>query len=88
MTASSEADPLPPILTSRTVTSKHIRIESSKPFRDVCAALEMAVPRLDPGILKLLADGDIERVDHEREPWFGITARCCKSLVVSARATV
>jgi hypothetical protein len=25
------------------------------------------MPQLDPGILKLLADGDIERVDHERE---------------------
>jgi hypothetical protein len=67
MTASSEADPSPPTLTSRTVTVEHIRIESSKPFRDVYAALERAVPRLDPGILKLLADGNIERVDHERE---------------------
>jgi hypothetical protein len=27
----------------------------------------MAVPLLDPGILNLLADGDIERVNHERE---------------------
>jgi uncharacterized protein (DUF302 family) len=67
MTASSEADPPPPTLTSRSVTVEHVRIESSKPFPDVCAALERAVPRLDPGILKLLADGDIERVDHERQ---------------------
>jgi uncharacterized protein (DUF302 family) len=67
MTASSEPDPPSPTLTSRTVTAEHIRIESSKPFRDVCAALESAVPRLDPGILELLADGNIERVDHERE---------------------
>jgi uncharacterized protein (DUF302 family) len=67
MTASSEVDLLPPILTSRTVTVDHIRIESSKPFREVCAALERAVPQLDPEILELLADGDIERVDHERK---------------------
>jgi hypothetical protein len=65
MPASSEAPP--PTLTSRTVTFEHISIESSKPFRDVCAALEMAVPPLDPAILNLLADGDVERVDHERE---------------------
>jgi hypothetical protein len=67
MTASRKADPLPPTLTSRTVACEHIRIESSKPFRDVCAALESAAPLLDPEILKLLADGDIERVDHEQE---------------------
>ena len=67
MTASSEADRPPPTITRRTVASEHIRIESSKPFRDVCAALERAVPRLDPEILQLLADGNIERVDHERE---------------------
>jgi uncharacterized protein (DUF302 family) len=67
MTASSEADRPPPTITRRTVTCEHIRIESSEPFRDVCAALERAVPRLDPEILQLLADGDIERVDHERE---------------------
>jgi hypothetical protein len=67
MTASSEAEPSPPTLTRRTVTFEHIKIESSKPFRDVYAALERAVPRPDPGILKLLADGDIERIDHERE---------------------
>jgi hypothetical protein len=67
MTASSEADPPPPTLAIRGVTVEHITIESSKPFPDVCAALERAVPRLDPGILMLLADGDTERVDHERQ---------------------
>jgi uncharacterized protein (DUF302 family) len=67
MTAASEADRPPPTLTSRTVTSEHIRIESSKAFRDACVALEGAVPELDPEILKLLAAGNIERVDHERE---------------------
>jgi hypothetical protein len=67
MTASSESDRPLPTITSLTATAKHIRIESSKPFRDVCAALESAVPPLDTKILKFLADGDIERVDHERE---------------------
>jgi hypothetical protein len=67
MTASNEADRPPPTLTSLTATARHIRIESSKPFRDVCAALESSVPQLDPRILKLLANGDTERVDHERE---------------------
>jgi hypothetical protein len=67
MTASNEADRPPPTVTSLTATARHIRIESSKPFRDVCAALESSVPQLDPRILKLLANGDTERVDHERE---------------------
>jgi hypothetical protein len=67
MTAFSESDRRLPTITSLTATAKHIRIESSKPFRDVCVALESTVPQLDPRILKLLADGDIERVDHERE---------------------
>jgi len=67
MTADSESDRPLPKITSLPVTAKHIRIESFQPFHDVCAALETAVPQLDPGILKLLADGDIERVDRERE---------------------
>src|ERR1700730_8728069 len=64
---SSEADRSPPTLTSRSVTVEHIRIESSKLFADVRAALERTVPRLDPVILELLANGDAEGVDHERE---------------------
>jgi len=67
MTTSSNTDPSSPTLTSRTVIVEHIRIESSKPFSDVCAVLERVVPRLDPEILERLAAGDIERVDHERE---------------------
>jgi hypothetical protein len=67
MTCSSEPNPPSPTLTSRTIACEHIRIESPKPFRDVCAALESAVPLVDPEILKLLAEGDIERVKHERE---------------------
>src|SRR6202011_1612896 len=66
-TAASKAEPALPTLTSRSVAVEHIGIGSAKPFADVCAALERAVPPLDPDILKLLADGDIERVDHERE---------------------
>jgi hypothetical protein len=68
MTSSSDADRPQPIITSRTVAAEHIRIESSKPFRDVCAALESAVPRLDPGIIELLADGDIVAPACRRMP--------------------
>jgi hypothetical protein len=67
MPAVSESDRPLPKITRLAVTAKHIRIESFQPYHDVCAALETAVPQLDPGILKLLADGDIERVDQERE---------------------
>lgn len=67
MTASSNADPSSPTLTSRTVTVEHIVIESSKPFPEVRAALERAVPAFDPEILERLAAGDVARVDHERE---------------------
>ena len=67
MTASSNADPSSPTLTSRTVTVEHVRIESSKPFPEVRAALEKTVPALDPEILKRLAAGDHEHVNRERE---------------------
>jgi hypothetical protein len=67
MTVPSESDRPPPKVTSLTTTARHIRIESSRPFREVRDALESTVPQLDWGILKLLADGDIERVDLERE---------------------
>jgi Domain of unknown function DUF302 len=67
MTASSKSDAPTLTLTSRTISVEHIRIESSKPFPDVRAALERAVPPLDPRILNLLANADTERVDYERE---------------------
>jgi hypothetical protein len=67
MNDARKADPALPTIASRTVTVEHVRIESSKPFPDVCGALEGALPRLDPELLELLAAGDVERVDHERE---------------------
>jgi hypothetical protein len=56
-----------PIMTKQTVAVEHIRIESAKSFADVRAALERSVPPLDPGLVKALADGDVERADREKE---------------------
>jgi uncharacterized protein (DUF302 family) len=56
-----------PIMTKQTVAVEHIRIESAKSFADVRAALERSVPHLDPGLVKALADGDVERADREKE---------------------
>jgi len=67
MTPSSNANPSSPTLTSRTVTVEHIRIESSRPFAEVRAALESAVPPFDPELLERLAAGDFTRVNRERE---------------------
>ena len=53
-------------LSKRTVAIEHIRIRSAKPFADVRAALEMAVPRLDPGIVQALTEGNFERVGQEK----------------------
>src|SRR5262245_5045171 len=46
---------------------EHIRIESAKSFADVRAALEGSVPRLDPTLVKALADGDVQRANREKE---------------------
>ena len=51
----------------RTIAVEHIRIESARAFADVRAALERSVPRLDPGIAKALADGNVERADLEEK---------------------
>ena len=45
----------------------HIRIESAKSFAEVRAALERNVPQLDPTLVKVLAEGDVERASRERE---------------------
>jgi len=52
-----------PTIAKRTVPIEHITIQSSKSFVDVRAALERTVPQLDPTILKLLANGDVERAN-------------------------
>jgi hypothetical protein len=48
------------------IVVEHIRIESTKSFADVRAALERSVPQLDSGLVKALADGDVERTDREK----------------------
>ena len=54
-------------MTKEIIVVEHIRIESAKSFADVRAALERSVPQLDPGLVKALADGDVERADREKE---------------------
>jgi uncharacterized protein (DUF302 family) len=56
-----------PLVTKDIIAVEHIRIESAKLFADVRAALERSVPHLDPGLVKALADGDVERADRERQ---------------------
>jgi hypothetical protein len=51
----------------QTVAVEHILIESARSFADVRAALERSVPRLDPGLVKALDDGDVERADSEKK---------------------
>ena len=48
------------------IAVEHIRIESTKSFADVRAALERGLPRLDKSLLRALGEGDLERVSHER----------------------
>jgi len=54
-------------MTKQVIVVEHIRIESAKSFADVRAALERSVPQLDPGLVKVVADGDVERADREKE---------------------
>src|SRR6202171_52267 len=56
-----------PTMTKQTIVVEHIRIESAKSFADVRAALERSVPHLDPGLVKALDDGDVERADLEKK---------------------
>ena len=49
-----------------TIEVEHIRIESAKSFADVRAALERNVPQLDSTLLKVLADGDVERANRAK----------------------
>jgi len=55
------------MMTKNTIIVEHIRIESAKSFADVRAALERNVPQLDPHVVKALVDGEVERVDREKE---------------------
>jgi uncharacterized protein (DUF302 family) len=48
-------------VTRRVLQVQHIKIETTKMFADVEAALERNVSQLDPGIAEALANGDEER---------------------------
>src|SRR5579863_3897926 len=48
-------------VTQRSIEVEHVRIESAKSFAEVDAALEAAVPALDPRIVEALAHGDGKR---------------------------
>jgi hypothetical protein len=54
-------------MTKHPFSVEHVRIESTKSFADVRAALERSVPKLDPTLLKALADGDVERASREKQ---------------------
>jgi uncharacterized protein (DUF302 family) len=56
-----------PTIVKRTVPIEHIRIQSTKSFIDVRAALERIVPQLDLTVLQLLANGDVDRVSSIKE---------------------
>src|SRR6516164_3434552 len=53
-----------PVITQRTVHVEHIKIESSKLFSEVKAALDELVPPLDPTIPEALRQGDIARANE------------------------
>jgi hypothetical protein len=55
------------MMTKHAIGVEHVRIESTKSFADVRAALESSVPQLDPTLVKALADGDAERATREKE---------------------
>ena len=50
-----------PSLTRQVVQVEHIKIETTKKFADVGAALERNVPQLDPAIAEALAHGDEQK---------------------------
>ena len=53
-----------PERTAILIEVEHIRIESTKPFAEVKAALEALVPVLDPAIPEALRRGDIGRANE------------------------
>jgi len=50
-----------PIVAQRVLQVEHIKIETTKKFADVAAALERSIPQLDPAIREALANGDEQR---------------------------
>ena len=50
-----------PVVTRRVLQVEHIKMETTKKFVDVEAALEQNVPQLDPALRTALANGDEQR---------------------------
>ena len=48
-------------ITRRVLQIEHVKIDSTKTFAEVAAALESAIPPLDPAISAALTDGDEQR---------------------------
>jgi len=55
------------IMTKHTIAVEHVRIESTKSFAEVRAALERIVPQVDPTLVKALSEGDTERTAREEK---------------------
>lgn len=51
-------------ITQRSIAVEHVRIDSTQPFAAVEAALEAAIPALDPRIVEALASGDLKRAEE------------------------
>jgi uncharacterized protein (DUF302 family) len=54
-------------MTTQTITVEHVRVESTKSFSEVRAALERTVPHLDSSLVKALGAGDVERAAREKK---------------------
>ena len=50
-----------PTVTRRVLQVEHVKLETTKKFADVVAALERSVPQLDPAIIGALIKGDEQR---------------------------
>jgi uncharacterized protein (DUF302 family) len=60
-TTTPEQNMADPSVTPRVLQVEHIKMETTKRFADVAAALERSVPQLDPAISEALANGDEHR---------------------------
>ena len=56
-----------PVINPRTIQVEHVKIESTKAFVEVRAALESLVPQLDARIFVLLQYGESDRARKELE---------------------
>jgi uncharacterized protein (DUF302 family) len=56
-------------VTRHVLQVEHIKIETTKKFVDVAAALEGSVPKLDPAIAEALAKGDQQRAAELEGGW-------------------